>query len=218
MSLKNTRGRTLSFLVTKARAHILGCCIAALAMLGCDRGCLRRVTGRDVPEPDPAGLTGLSGSDCSDGLARCADGRVEVSRAAHLPYPCGKPGESNRSCTCPWDAVERCRNGCALEGSSILAERDASTALGQLCKPDEVVARPLTAADPQANGVCADEGWTCRDGLVRACSGAGLPVRPLAICIHGCAAVSLAEGESPPVVEGKTVDGPAAILCRRDHN
>lgn len=199
-------------------AHILALAVATLAILGCDRGCLARVTGRGEPPPDPGGVTALDGTDCSDGLARCVEGRLELARAAHLPYPCGKPGEATRVCACPWETVDRCRNGCALDGTTVFAEGDAGVVLTQLCRPDEVVARPVNAADPPAAGVCNTEGWACVNGVVRACAGAGMPIQPLAVCIHGCeAATGLPEGESPPLVEGKSVDGATAILCRRTH-
>jgi hypothetical protein len=155
----------------------------------------------------------LGGTDCSDGLARCVGGRVEISRAAHVPDPCGGPGESRgEACTCPWDVVGRCDTTCAVEGLEVLAR--AELARVQLCRSRTQVARPRLPTDPQPR-VCAHEGVVCRDGLVEACARAGLPSTVLAVCSYGCQpAVGMVDDVTPGA--RAIADGAAEILCRRD--
>ncbi len=197
-----------------------------LCLAGCQRGCLARwleERGGNAPDRSggeaPQGKTrslDLSGTDCSDGLLRCVEGRVEASRTAHLPYPCGaeNAGERQRACACPWDVVASCPSGCASEGLEVIgAPTDAGAA--QLCRPDAVVARPVLPGDPIPNEVCPREGVACVDGIVRACEGPGLPTRALATCLNGCQSHVGIDDVDPGA--WKNPDGLVSILCQRGH-
>ena len=114
----------------------------ALGVSACERGCLaRRLEDRSVsPTVGGEGPRGsarhdgkpsfdLSGTDCSDGLARCSDGRVEVSVAGHVPHPCTSPGKNTErpgTCECPWRAVGSCDAGCVKDGLEVLATADVA--------------------------------------------------------------------------------------------
>ena len=52
--------------------------LSIFALAGCERGCLARRAAERTSSPP----IDLSGTDCPDGLARCVDGRVEISRLA----------------------------------------------------------------------------------------------------------------------------------------
>lgn len=152
----------------------------------------------------------LFGTDCSDGLLRCVDGRVEASRAAWLPDPCGSPGqEKPGACACPWDWIGQCSNGCVADGLEVLATPDAGAS--QLCRPSAPIARPLLPGEGGQVEICATEGFTCVDQIVRHCERTGQPVRMLGLCLFGCrhgVAVEHGEAVNP--------DGLVAILCQRD--
>ncbi len=192
--------------------------LSVLALAGCERGCLaRRLASRSSDAPDAGPAFDLGGTDCSDGLARCTEGRIEVSRAAHLPHPCApfgaSPEDRRRLCECPWEVVGRCAAGCAADGVEIVATPDVAAA--QLCAALAPVARPPTAADPPVTGVCASEEVRCESGVVRVCDAPGRPVRTVAVCLDGCEpAVGWPEGVPG---ERATGAGAGAILCRRDH-
>ena len=193
----------------------------------CERGCAarERITEARWGAAPGAGGVGPSGSssagldlggtDCSDGLARCVAGAVEVSRLAHLPSRCVPAGASPEraapSCSCPWDPAGGCRHGCAIEGIVIAASPLAARV--QLCKPgpDELASRPALAEELRRVEVCAEEGVRCRDGIVQRCERAGAPSHVLGACAFGCASEvdGLEAGESLPT------DGLVAILCRR---
>lgn len=169
-------------------------------------------------ETSPAGSAAnqrrdLSGTDCSDGLARCVAGHVEVSRLGHVPHPC-EP-RAGVTCACPWDDVGACEVGCAAEHLEISAEPDA--AKSQLCSPRRAVERELLP-DEVPRDVCAGLGFSCVDNVVRECSEIGRPVRAIARCIDGCASgvnVPLIEGTDRPGAPTR-LDGVVAILCRRN--
>ncbi len=204
-----------------------GLLLLVVLVSGCERGCLARWLGErgvggEPPESSggvaPQGKTrslDLSGTDCSDGLLRCRDGRVEASRAAHVPAACGggRTGERQPACECPWDVVATCASGCASDGLEVIgAPTDAGTA--QLCRPDVPVARPVLPGDPIPNEICATAGVACVDGIVRTCEAAGHPARPLATCLDGCqphVGIDVEPGET------KNPDGLVSILCQRRH-
>jgi hypothetical protein len=211
------------------RRRLLGGVVAALLTAGCERGCLATWLGeRGIggATPDGTGPRGpgtsspfdLSGVDCSDGLLRCTEGRVEASRAAQLPSSCadpsrstGKnPSEKGASCTCPWEPVATCPSGCVEDGLEIVGWPDAGWP--QLCRPETDVARPLLAVEEQGVQICAREGYACEGGIVRLCTRPGQPVQLLAKCLYGCQPdVEVDPGET------KNLNGVLAILCRRDH-
>lgn len=201
--------------------------LSVLALAGCERGCLMRWMnersgdgvgegrGVDPSSSAPAGGFELTGTDCSDGLLRCSAGTVEASRVAHLSATCRKgpiPEKSGSPCACPWDVVEHCASGCADESVEVMSLAGDAGAR-QLCRPTTPIARPVLAADDASIDICADDGITCRDGIVRACDAAGAAARPLARCLFGCApgvAIDV-EGDGPT----KNPAGLIAILCQR---
>ncbi len=203
--------------------------VGSLLLSSCERGCLSRWleergvggappegSGRTAPHaPRPGMAPGdprmdLFGTDCSDGLLRCVDGRIEASRAAWLPDPCGSPGqEKGGACVCPWDPIGRCPNGCVADGLEVVATPDAGAA--QLCRPDAPIARPLLPGEGGPAEICASGGYACVDRIVRHCERPGQPVRMLGLCLFGCQ-------QGIAVESGETLnpDGLVAILCRRD--
>jgi hypothetical protein len=196
--------------------------VVAVTFAGCERGCLTSwlgdhgVGGAGPRGASDAGRLDLTGTDCSDGLARCVDRRIEVSRLAHLPSRCsGSPlpePVKGGGCECPWESVGTCATSCVVDGVEVVADADAAAV--QLCRPELPVARPYGAADPPLAGVCTEEGITCRDGVVRGCDAPGAPPRALGKCLEGCA-TTVAVVSSAGALGTST--GPAEILCRRDH-
>jgi hypothetical protein len=196
-----------------------------LVMLaGCDRcsGCASISGSRGATAPLTTSAAALAGTDCSGGLLRCVDGRVEASQTAHLPHPCAGPPES-KACVCPWEPVGTC-GACAVDGLEVIgAATDA--AIAQLCRPSEIVARPIANGDLAEADICLTDGVSCVTGVIRTCE-TGRPARPLAVCRLGCQTEvgvptsswggedrvdGLTDGES------KDLDGVVAILCKRDH-
>lgn len=197
-----------------------GLCLFVLALAGCERGCLARYLTSEDPrggstatgrEDDGKHRIDLTGTDCSDGLLRCEQGRVEASRAGHVSARCGEgqsPEKKASECTCPWDVVMTC--ACAIEGMEMSGEPDSGAR--QLCRPEQAAARPVLGSDDASVDVCADEGITCREGLVRVCDAPASVSRPVAYCIYGCAPhLSLLETQDGPT---KNLDGVISILCR----
>jgi len=215
----------------RRRLQIVALVASALAVAGCERGF--RSCGSSIgmaPDPTgggaaPRGSSGsgpsafdLGGTDCSDGLARCVAGHVEVSIAAHLPHPCSA-GEKSRPnaggpCVCPWRSASasRCARGCAKEGVEIVA--DEAVAVAQLCAadPSPPIVRPLLATELTTVTICSDEAVTCEGGVVISCQARGQPARRLAACVEGCAS-----GVAVDPGEDLTSDGAISILCRRAH-
>jgi hypothetical protein len=195
--------------------------LAALAfgVSACERGCLSRwleeksvtpAVGSGGGHRDAAPSFDLQGTDCSDGLARCVEGRVETSVAAHVPHPCTPSREKPGSCECPWQVAGRCEAGCVKDGVEVVATPDVARA--QLCAATEPLLRPLLPAETASVSICADEGVSCVDGVVRACATRGQPAAAIGGCAHGCAAgIGVEPGD---VLTG---NGCAAILCRRTH-
>ena len=202
----------------------------AMALAGCERGCLsawltEHGTGAGEPSGPRSGTPGVGGSgprgsdaaavdfggtDCSDGLARCSAGHVEVSVAGHVPHPCAAAKELPGACACAWQSAGSCAAGCVKDGLEVVAA--AAAAREQLCAPAEAVLRPVTVAETAVVTICATDGVSCVDGTVRVCLGRGAPARLAGACVSGCApGVSLDPGDIPPG------DGAAAILCRRAH-
>ena len=209
---------------TRVALVVLGA-LGASALAGCERGCLaRRLEGAEPEAPrsgsPSAGGTGprgsrgpdLGGTDCSPGLARCVGGLVELSVEAHLPSTC-TPTEKSGSCACPWSPGPRCERGCVADGLEVLATT-VEAAGEQLCRPDPAapVVRPLLPTEVALATICAAEAVTCEDGIIRTCAAVGQPARFVAACAHGCA-----QGVGLAPEDFLTGDGPAPILCRRNH-
>ena len=206
---------------------IIAVAVFSVALGGCERGCLSTwlqkkgmTTGSDPESPagggtparpagDRSGIS-LSAVDCPDGLARCGNGIVQVSRAYHYAEPCNGSPEL---CQCPWERVGDCPIGCAAEGAEVDLPKDR--ALAQLCAPSPADEAPPFAAAPPGDSIApaCDDGYVCDRGLVIAC---GPPARALAKCLAGCAR----EGQALFADEGMTDDAltPAAaraVLCTR---
>ena len=195
----------------------------ALSVSACERGCLaRRLQDRSLSptpggegprgsaRPDGAAAFDLAGTDCSDGLGRCSEGRVEVSVAGHVPHPCSAPRERPGSCECAWRAIASCDAGCVKDGLEVLATADVAAV--QLCAPIEPLLRPLLPSEATTVTICADEGVSCVEGVVRVCDHRGQPAQLVAGCAHGCAG-----GIAIDLEDLRTGDGRAVILCRRAH-
>jgi hypothetical protein len=185
--------------------------VTLFVLAGCERGCLVK---KDEARSSGGGGGGidLSGTDCSDGMVRCTAGRIEASRVAHLPHPCGDPGalEKRGGCTCPWDVIGQCGSGCAEDGLEVIASRDAGAL--KVCRPDGPVARAILPGDPFEPEVCPSEGIQCVDGIIRRCDAAGRPSRAIAYCLAGCdPGIAIDHGDST------NPDGVSMILCRRPH-
>lgn len=194
----------------------------ALALAGCERGCLTKyfaeqrgegaTNGESIGEPARTRPPDLGGTDCSDGLLRCQHGHVEASRVAHLSARCGEgqsPEKKASECVCPWDVVASCE--CAAEGLEAIGPADGGAR--QLCRPEQPVARPVLREDDASVRVCTDDGVSCRDSFVHICDAPAAPERAVAYCIFGCAPfVQLADiDDGPP----KNPDGVISILCNR---
>ena len=96
------------------------------------------------------------------------------------------------------------------EGLEVLAT--AEVAAVQLCAPQEPLLRPLLPTEATTVSICAEEGVSCVEGIVRICEQRGQPVRLVAGCAHGCAG-----GIGVDQEDLRTGDGRAVILCRRAH-
>jgi len=194
-----------------------------MGLSACERGCLMRWfedrsaspgLGTEAPRGsvtrDGAPSFELGGTDCSDGLARCVGGRVETSVAGHVPYPCTAPRERPGSCECAWSPVATCQIGCVKDGIEVVAA--AEVARDQLCASPDATLRPLLPSELANVVICSEDGSSCVDDVVRACTARGQPARLLGACAHGCATgIGVEPGDL------LTGDGPAAILCRRAH-
>lgn len=195
----------------------------AVALAGCERGCLARYLGGEgnehsgfagAPSNEPARTRtfDLGGTDCSDGLLRCQHGHVEASRVAHLSASCGQgqsPEKKASECVCPWDVVASC--DCAAEGLEAVGVADGGAR--QLCRPREPVARPVLRDDDASVRVCTDEGVSCRDAFVHVCDAPAAAERAVAYCIFGCAPlVQIADIDDGLL---KNPDGVISILCKR---
>lgn len=205
-------------------AFTLATLALALGVSACERGCLSRrmeesgspgtggVAPRGSRTTDASSSFDLAGTDCSDGLARCVDGRVETSVGKHIPYPCtSQPGrERGGACECPWESAGQCASGCVKDGLEVVAT--AEVAREQLCTASTPVLRPVTAVESVAARICAEENVSCAENIVRTCSARGQPERLVAGCAAGCATGIAVEPE-----DFATADGVAAILCRRAH-
>jgi hypothetical protein len=203
----------------RSRSWVVG---AFVALAGCDRGCDGCLGKAGTGATPSLGLESLPlrAVDCPDGLARCENGVVSVSRLAILPMPCpGPPG----ACTCPWETVDECASGCAADGVELTVER--ARARTQLCAPgpdDRAYAAPLdatpsppvapapwdaTPSPPVAPAPCEEgERYRCAGGHVIECASN----LALGRCVKGCFAEGTSIGDD--AVSRETA---FAILCSR---
>jgi hypothetical protein len=162
------------------RRSFLAACLVFVP--GCDRGCgalLDRVTdghgsrstafGKDLP---------LGGLDCPDGLARCEQGVISVSRLATIPSPCNGPPEA---CRCPWDRAADCPGPCAADGVEVVVDRDAAA---QLCAPHGGRSFVLPSPVPVPSPAPCEEGdrFECTGDSVVECAANTIA----GTCLHGC--------------------------------
>ena len=175
------------------------------ALGACERGC-RGVGERGMGfSPSVTAVLPGPAMDCPDGLARCEDGTVSVSRLATVAMPCRGPASA---CSCPWESLEDCPGRCAADGVEIVVER--ARAVGQLCAPGAdagiLVVPPGPA--PDANDVLCEEGqrYLCAGGRVVDCASS----EPVGRCVRGCFAEGTSIGD-----DGVNREAAFAILCSR---
>ena len=196
-----------------ARSHlatIASLLALAFGVSACERGCLAtwlrdRSASPSVGGESPRGSTSpdaafdLTGTDCSSGLARCIDSRIEVSVAAHV-----------KQRECPWEVAAHCDAGCVKDALEVVAIGDVARV--QLCATAEPLLRPLLPAESTTVTICADEVVSCAEGVVRSCPARGQTAHLVAGCVNGCApGIGVDPGDL------LTGAGAAAILCRRAH-
>ncbi len=189
--------------------HVGRATIFALA-LGCNRpvGCAPVGDLLESPSERRGAASQSMGAgpvvDCPDGLARCSQGVVEVSRLATLALPCTTP---EKSCACPWQAVGACAAGCAAEGVEIVVAEELS--LRQLCAPAH---GSSSFAFAPLGPIAAD---ACEEAQLYRCAGGGVidcnAHRVVALCSHGCSAEGSFVDDEWPV--GR--EAAFAILCSR---
>jgi hypothetical protein len=173
----------------------------AAALPACERGCLKSCLEERGATADAMSPMPLHAVDCSDGLARCVEGRIETSRAFSYPSPC-----SGAQCACPWDRVSTCPRGCVVDDVEVAMT--PARAVVQLCAPDPAIvfSRPAPA-DAGVVVRCDGERFHCSGGIVVACARAPEPV---AVCDRGCADDGAALDD-----ETVTLSAAIAILCAR---
>ena len=159
-----------------------GLTVGLAVLAGCDRGCDPRAPGARSLSLDWLGasrLPLLNAVDCPDGLARCDEGAVRVSRLATRPVPCEGPPER---CACPWDRLPDCPWGCAAEGVEVVMNPDQAAI--QLCAPPPTARKPFVLTEPPhpAAASCGEgERYRCGGGRVVDCEVATVGAR----CIRG---------------------------------
>ena len=154
-----------------------------------------------------------SAMDCPDGLARCEEGTVSVSRLAMVPVPCRG---SASTCSCPWEALGDCPRGCAADSVEIVVER--ARAIAQLCAPGVdagILAAPPGPA-PDGGDVLCEEGqrYLCAGGRVVDCASGGAVGGAVGGAIGRCVRGCFAEGTSIDD-DGVSREAAFAILCSR---
>jgi hypothetical protein len=188
------------------RQGIFGASLVA-ALGGCERGCARswfEERGVGTPGSAPRGGGAVQAIDCPDGLARCSDGVVEVSRLATIPAPCvGRP----EGCTCPWERAGDCLDRCVADGATLVVDRQRAVA--QLCAPVVATSGDAGLATPASSPAdCEDDvRYRCSAGDVVSCADHAV----IAHCVRGCAS----EGSDIGVEIDVGREGAFAILCTR---
>src|ERR1700683_5516100 len=98
MNRRVRRSGRLSFLIFP---------IFVLLLSGCQRGCARSwLEHHGIGDKGGASVGGteVTAIDWPDGLARCTERIVEVSRLTTIMQPC----VGTEGCTCPWDRAGDC--------------------------------------------------------------------------------------------------------------
>lgn len=191
-----------------ARGSTQTALVAALLVVGlsaCQKGCAKtwfEKHGVGEPGGAPRGGGAVHAVDCPDGLARCTDGVVEVSRLATIQQPCSKA----EGCTCPWERAGDCLGTCVASGATVVVDR--SKALRQLCAPagDDP---PVSRSTPPQPADCGDDPvlYRCTGGDVVSCADHAL----VAHCLRGCVAAGGEIGDDSPMPR----EAAFAILCSR---
>jgi hypothetical protein len=178
--------------------------VLLIGLCGCERGCAKSWLEQHAAG-DPAGAPPAAGAvnaiDCSDGLARCVGGVVEVSRLATIPQPC-RGGTAG--CACPWERAGDCDRGCVAEEATFVVDHDR--ALAQLCAPGPD-AGPKVLPALQPADCDEDVLYRCTAGAVVACEQHAVVGR----CVQGCAT----EGSDIGTDVHIDREGAFAILCSR---
>jgi hypothetical protein len=181
--------------------------LSASLLFGVPGGCGRSCSHQDVLGLETGGIRraiSVNGIDCPDGLARCRESYVEVSRLATIEQPCRG---SAKQCVCPWERITWCPSGCVAERVEVVAEPDAASR--QLCAPQADAGRIARSTGAPAPQTSCEEGqlFRCTRGVVVACRGGA----PNAACLHDCFAEGAALNDDEPVTEWAAT----AILCAR---
>jgi hypothetical protein len=179
----------------------------SILLSGCERGCARDwlvSQGVGGSEPMSSGSLPMNAVDCPDGLARCTEGNVFVSRLAMIPQPCRRPPPQ---CDCPWERVAACDTTCAAEGAEVAVE--SALAARQLCLPasDAAIVMHSTGALPAPPGCSDGQLYRCVDSDVIACHENAVIGR----CSLGCFAPGASVDDGEPVNR----EAAFAILCSR---
>ena len=180
---------------------------ALMASSGCDRGCGGGWLGkRGVDALSPtSGAIPLNEADCPDGLARCSEGVVSVSRLATLPMPCHGPPSA---CSCPWEWAAQCPSDCVADGVELVIERPRAEV--QLCAPASgagvfAIPAPVPSGVPETPCEEGDR-YRCAGGRVIECA----PSLLLGTCARGCFADGTAIDD-----DAVSREAAFAMLCSR---
>lgn len=155
----------------------------ALAVTGCQRGCLATWITEQGPQPngsnDPR-VAPLTSTDCSDGLVRCHAGLAQASKAGAIAQGCHATPEDPHACECPFVNVATCADGCVVEDVTLVGADATRT-----CAPPATV-EVATLPVAQLAAICDGEGarFRCEHGAVFACADGGAV--PVAVCARGC--------------------------------
>ncbi len=164
----------------------------ALSMVGCERGCLRRVVEGDTS----LGSAVAASQDCPTGMGRCVGGAVEVAEGR----------SACPTCPCSWRRVLSCDAGCAAEQVELPRVPLDPQAFCRTSSSGFAHAPPPTVEAPRCP---ADARFLCHRGTVFAC-----PPGSEGVAVNECTFGCELEDES---LDAPSVDIGAAtsLMCRR---
>ncbi len=177
----------------------------------CQRGCAstsaRDLAVRAAGVSTWPGSSPLAAIDCPDGLARCSDGNIEVSRLARVAGACRGP---ESACGCPWEPLGRCQDACVANGLEVVMGRGHAGV--QLCaaRVGTVLAGPPAMDVVDVPGCDDGQLYRCVAGDVVDCPRHAVVGSCLRGCVPGTDGIDGASGEPGPDREGAF-----AILCSR---
>lgn len=171
---------------------MVACSAAGAAMMGCERGCVRRMVEGDTT----LGSAVASPQDCPTGMGRCVGGTVEVAEGR----------SACPTCPCSWRRVLSCDAGCAAEQVELAREPLEPRAFCRAPSTGFASPPPPTV---EAAKCPADARFLCHRGTVFAC-----PPGSEGVAVNECAFGCEQEGES---LDEPSVDIGAAtsLMCRR---